>query len=107
MSSSATTNEPRRRKLPVVTRNSPEESDGSAPVAGVVDGTPAPNGAGCHGGAERLRAAVEAGESSKVLEELVKDYPLGPHDKPQGMCPAFGSLRVGLRMRRTATILSG
>ena len=23
------------------------------------------------------------------------------------MCPAFGSLRVGLRMRRTATILSG
>ncbi len=31
----------------------------------------------------------------------------GPHDQPQSMCPAFGSLRVGLRMRRTATILSG
>ncbi|MEO0998851.1 MAG: chlorophyllide a reductase subunit Y, partial [Pseudomonadota bacterium] len=30
-----------------------------------------------------------------------------PHDQPQSMCPAFGSLRVGLRMRRTATILSG
>jgi 3,8-divinyl chlorophyllide a/chlorophyllide a reductase subunit Y len=27
----------------------------------------------------------------------------GPHDKPQSMCPAFGSLRVGLRMRRVAT----
>ncbi|NDC09474.1 MAG: chlorophyllide a reductase subunit Y, partial [Oxalobacteraceae bacterium] len=27
--------------------------------------------------------------------------------QPQSMCPAFGSLRVGLRMRRTATILSG
>lgn len=35
------------------------------------------------------------------------DYPLGPHEQPQSMCPAFGSLRVGLRMRRTATILSG
>jgi chlorophyllide a reductase subunit Y len=32
---------------------------------------------------------------------------VGPHDQPQSMCPAFGSLRVGLRMRRTATILSG
>ena len=31
----------------------------------------------------------------------------GPHDQPQSMCPAFGSLRVGLRMRRTATVLSG
>jgi chlorophyllide a reductase subunit Y len=31
----------------------------------------------------------------------------GPHDQPQSMCPAFGSLRVGLRMRRTMTILSG
>jgi len=31
----------------------------------------------------------------------------GPHDQPQSMCPAFGALRVGLRMRRTATILSG
>ncbi|MFN7270229.1 MAG: chlorophyllide a reductase subunit Y, partial [Cereibacter sp.] len=27
--------------------------------------------------------------------------------KPQSMCPAFGSLRVGLRMRRVATVLSG
>ena len=32
---------------------------------------------------------------------------MGPHDKPQSMCPAFGSLRVGLRMRRVGTILSG
>ena len=31
----------------------------------------------------------------------------GPHDKPQSMCPAFGSLRVGLRMKRVATVLSG
>jgi hypothetical protein len=33
--------------------------------------------------------------------------PQGPHDQPQSMCPAFGSLRVGLRMRRTATVLCG
>jgi hypothetical protein len=41
------------------------------------------------------------------LEQYDQDYPKGPHDQPQSMCPAFGSLRVGLRMRRTATILSG
>nr|MCU0626114.1 chlorophyllide a reductase subunit Y [Gemmatimonadaceae bacterium] len=48
----------------------------------------------------------EAGKS-EVLERYAADYPTGPHDQPQSMCPAFGSLRVGLRMRRTATILSG
>ncbi|MBK1694870.1 chlorophyllide a reductase subunit Y [Chromatium weissei] len=31
----------------------------------------------------------------------------GPHDQPQTMCPAFGALRVGLRMRRTAMVLVG
>ncbi|WP_241911744.1 chlorophyllide a reductase subunit Y [Telmatospirillum siberiense] len=34
-------------------------------------------------------------------------YPKCAHDQPQSMCPAFGALRVGLRMRRTATILTG
>jgi chlorophyllide a reductase subunit Y len=37
-----------------------------------------------------------------VLAQYAADYPKGPHDQPQSMCPAFGSLRVGLRMRRTA-----
>ncbi len=41
------------------------------------------------------------------MARYAADYPQGPHDKPQSMCPAFGSLRVGLRMRRVATILSG
>ena len=41
------------------------------------------------------------------MARYAKDYPAGPHDQPQSMCPAFGSLRVGLRMRRTATVLSG
>ncbi|WP_295446561.1 chlorophyllide a reductase subunit Y [uncultured Thiodictyon sp.] len=31
----------------------------------------------------------------------------GAHDQPQSMCPAFGALRVALRMRRTASVLVG
>ena len=54
-----------------------------------------------------MRRAAEAAGKSELLDRLAKDYPKGPHDQPQSMCPAFGSLRVGLRMRRTATILSG
>ena len=63
---------------------------------------------GCHGGTRRRcsRRAKAAGKS-ETLERYAADYPAGPHDQPQSMCPAFGSLRVGLRMRRTATILSG
>lgn len=62
---------------------------------------------GCHGGAETMRQAAETAGNGPLLKQLAKDYPKGPHDQPQSMCPAFGSLRVGLRMRRTATILSG
>ena len=69
------------------------------------------DGLGCHSGKEAMREAAMAAGKSEVLEQYAKDYPLdparGPHDQPQSMCPAFGSLRVGLRMRRTATILSG
>ena len=65
------------------------------------------DGAGCHAGASTLRDAALAAGKSEVLARYAKDYPVGPHDQPQSMCPAFGSLRVGLRMRRTATVLSG
>ncbi len=61
---------------------------------------------GCHSGTEMADAARAAGQS-EIMDQFAKDYPVGPHDKPQSMCPAFGSLRVGLRMRRTATVLSG
>lgn len=61
----------------------------------------------CHGGKDRMLEAAEAAGKNEVLAKLASDYPQGPHDQPQSMCPAFGSLRVGLRMRRTATILSG
>jgi 3,8-divinyl chlorophyllide a/chlorophyllide a reductase subunit Y len=72
-------------------------SDGSVPA----------EGSGCHGGAATLTAAAKAAGKSEILERYAADYPVGPHDQPQSMCPAFGSLRVGLRMRRTATVLSG
>jgi 3,8-divinyl chlorophyllide a/chlorophyllide a reductase subunit Y len=64
-------------------------------------------GVSCHGGKDELLKAANAAGKSEVLEQYAKDYPQGPHDQPQSMCPAFGSLRVGLRMRRTATVLSG
>ena len=54
-----------------------------------------------------MRRAAAAAGKSETLDRYAADYPMGPHDQPQSMCPAFGSLRVGLRMRRTATVLSG
>ncbi|SDE06667.1 chlorophyllide a reductase subunit Y [Rhodospira trueperi] len=57
--------------------------------------------AGCHGGAEPTLS------NSEALARVARSHRPGPHGRPQTMCPAFGSLRVGLRMRRTATILSG
>ena len=69
------------------------------------------DGMGCHSGGDAMLAAAKSAGKSEVLDQYAKDYPVdakaGPHDQPQSMCPAFGALRVGLRMRRTATILSG
>lgn len=59
----------------------------------------------CHAIVELAQATSEA--TRETLDRYAADYPKGPHDQPQSMCPAFGALRVGLRMRRTATILSG
>ncbi|MBZ8132203.1 chlorophyllide a reductase subunit Y [Afifella sp. IM 167] len=65
------------------------------------------DGIGCHAGKDEMRRAADAAGNSEILDRYAEDYPVGPHDQPQSMCPAFGSLRVGLRMRRTATVLSG
>ncbi|MBU2285769.1 MAG: chlorophyllide a reductase subunit Y [Gammaproteobacteria bacterium] len=69
------------------------------------------DGMGCHSGGETLLAAARSAGKSETLARYAADYPrdakAGPHDQPQSMCPAFGALRVGLRMRRTSTILSG
>ena len=64
-------------------------------------------GSGCHGGKDTMLEAAKKAGKTEILDQYASDYPVGPHDQPQSMCPAFGSLRVGLRMRRTATILSG
>lgn len=84
------------------TRPAPDRIDAmpDAPVAAGTDG-------GCHGGTDRMREAARNAGKSEVLDRYATDYPVGPHDQPQSMCPAFGSLRVGLRMRRTASVLSG
>ncbi|MEM1436308.1 MAG: chlorophyllide a reductase subunit Y [Pseudomonadota bacterium] len=62
---------------------------------------------GCHAPDGTLQEAARSAGKSELLDGLARDYPKGPHDQPQSMCPAFGSLRVGLRMRRTAVVLSG
>jgi len=91
--------------------HAPMQHDGAESVP---ESTPAINseaiksdGLGCHAGADEMRRAAEKAGKSDTLQRYAKDYPMGPHDQPQSMCPAFGSLRVGLRMRRTATVLSG
>lgn len=85
------------------------ESLGDTPPEGIqVDSAVAAGEAGgCHGGKAEMASAAAAAGKSETLTRYAEDYPVGPHDKPQSMCPAFGSLRVGLRMRRTATVLSG
>ncbi|NBR91417.1 MAG: chlorophyllide reductase subunit Y, partial [Rhodobacteraceae bacterium] len=73
----------------------------SPAVTGTADGM------GCHAPGEQMAAATRASGNGALLDQFAADYPRGPHDKPESMCPAFGSLRVGLRMRRVATMLSG
>ncbi len=65
------------------------------------------DGLGCHSGRDAMLEAAAGAGKAGTLQQYAADYPQGPHDQPQSMCPAFGSLRVGLRMRRTQTILSG
>ena len=93
----------------------PQGGDPSGPAKpvprGPLEGGAQSDGLGCHSGRDTMLAAAASAGKSEVLAQYAKDYPLpegaGPHDQPQSMCPAFGSLRVGLRMRRTHTILSG
>jgi chlorophyllide a reductase subunit Y len=75
--------------------------------ASVIEQSVAESEGGCHAGRDELRRAAALAGNGETLDQYAADYPVGPHDQPQSMCPAFGSLRVGLRMRRTATILSG
>lgn len=86
----------------VIDRTSNLKSSSPPEVQGSVA-----DGVSCTGSRAELREAAAKAGKSEMLEAYAKDYPAGPHEQPQSMCPAFGSLRVGLRMRRTATVLSG
>ncbi|WP_394340282.1 MULTISPECIES: chlorophyllide a reductase subunit Y [Meridianimarinicoccus] len=66
-----------------------------------------PEAGTCHAPGEQMQAKARASGMAEILDQYAADYPKGPHDQPQSMCPAFGSLRVGLRMRRVGTMLSG
>ncbi len=81
----------------------PIKSGEDVPSAGVASSATA----GLCSSKEELDRAARAAGQSDLLDQYAKDYPKGPHDQPQSMCPAFGSLRVGLRMKRVATVLSG
>ena len=66
----------------------------------------AQEGAACHSGKEQMHAAAAAAGKSETLQQYARDYPVeakGPHDQPQSMCPAFGSLRVTV----TRGVMSG
>ncbi|MFM9915141.1 MAG: chlorophyllide a reductase subunit Y [Rhizobacter sp.] len=97
------------KTIPIIAAGSVSAAAPTAP--GVSSTTLEGDGMGCHAGGDQLLAAAKSAGKSEMLDQYAKDYPkdpkAGPHDQPQSMCPAFGSLRVGLRMRRTATILSG
>ena len=82
-------------------------TDASAPVTNDAPQVPATGGEGLCVSKDTLKDAARAAGQSELLDKFAADYPTGPHDQPQSMCPAFGSLRVGLRMKRVATILSG
>ena len=104
---------PKTAEIVVDVAAGPSRVSHERPPAGEI-GPPAVNvaatqqdGLGCHAGKDELRRAAAAAGKSETLARYAADYPAGPHDQPQSMCPAFGSLRVGLRMRRTATVLSG
>jgi len=86
----------------VIDRTRPQEALAQPPAA-----KPDAGGLSCHAGKTELKNAADSAGKSETLAQYARDYPAGPHDQPQSMCPAFGSLRVGLRMRRTATVLSG
>jgi 3,8-divinyl chlorophyllide a/chlorophyllide a reductase subunit Y len=107
-------------KMKSMSRDAPAQPFDSAPVGGAgLDGAHPPTAGtrsepaaqraapDCHSGKDVLREAAKAAGASETLERYARDYPVGPHDQPQSMCPAFGSLRVGLRMRRTASVLCG
>ncbi len=59
------------------------------------------------GGLRSLELGAVPGGVRVAASDESKVRSVGAHDQPQSMCPAFGSLRVALRMRRTVSVLVG
>jgi chlorophyllide a reductase subunit Y len=64
-------------------------------------------GMSCASGAEKMKAQAMASGKSELMDRLEADYPTGPHDQPQSMCPAFGSLACRPAHAPHGTVLSG
>ena len=90
-----------------MTQDAQSPSSRTSPQAKLSASRRAAEGPSCNSGRQSLREAAKAAGMNETLDRYARDYPVGPHDQPQSMCPAFGALRVGLRMRRTASVLSG
>ena len=56
-------------------------------------------GGGCTAGAATMAAAARQAGQSDLLDQYARDYPKGPHDQPQSMCPAFGNWAIFRRCR--------
>ena len=82
-----------RQPIPIL----PAEAEPAAvaPAAGAATGAADASGLSCHGGRDQMLEAARKAGKTDTLERYAADYPKGPHDQPQSMCPAFGSLRVG------------
>lgn len=88
-------------------RGHPGDASLAETASGAGEGVSAPGvyNASTRTSVETIPVTVETAQSAQGSHSGKSAK--GPHDQPQSMCPAFGSLRVGLRMRRTATVLSG
>lgn len=96
-----------RQPIPILPAEAEPVQAAPTAIGGSASGVVDASGLSCHGGRDQMLEAARKAGKTETLERYAADYPKGPHDQPQSMCPAFGSLRVGLRMRRTHTILSG
>lgn len=89
--------------IPAFAQGTPASWPGEAPLAAGSTRAIPEAGVGCPG--SMVGSMTDDGRPAALLAPPTRRR--GPHDQPQTMCPAFGTLRVGLRMRRIAMVLCG
>ena len=67
---------------------------------------PATSGDGCHGGRETMQEAASAAGKTEAMDRSRRTIRAGRMTSRNRCVRRSARLRVGLRMRRTATILS-